>query len=549
MKRIFSMILAMALLFSCAAMLSSCGSPVSTEQAEKNASAVLTAAIERTSIFSDEAGLGEALESVMESGAIGIEWAASALGESYPDIDATLYFDRGDKKAVLDASLAGGLFGDEPTGMKVYLSSESIMLSSPLLLGSDRTLAIYRDGLEEKLEDSVLAELGGGMSDEDIAEMVSSLEELWNSLEESFKAASEEKSEEAEEFLNGALDCLDPRVSEGKVKNADGKDVDAVTLSYTVNAATLARVADYVAGVERQADAKADEDGEDADGESAGVDLTLSVSISKGDGTLVGISFAGEVRREENPYEDLLGGFPMPTSADDVELDEDYLLDDEIFVGDEDTDDGWADEWDDENYDDWFDGEDDWLDGEDDWLDGDYEDWFEDFGTEIVMAEINGALLFSENTVSMTATSKVGEETSEIKGTLSKRVDGDKVTYTLEGLTNGVKTAGATLLYNKKSGDVILSAKSYDGDKETVVLEIKGSLKKDAKGTVITVDSYKAGAVTVELGLTLSFRKDAEMPAFPKDAEDVLTMDEEDYAELLDEMQNGILGLLLMGGF
>ena len=165
------------------------------------------------------------------------------------------------------------------------------------------------------------------------------------------------------------------------------------------------------------------------------------------------------------------------------------------------------------------------------------------------MAEINGALLFSENTVSMTATSKVGEETSEIKGTLSKRVDGDKVTYTLEGLTNGVKTAGATLLYNKKSGDVILSAKSYDGDKETVVLEIKGSLKKDAKGTVITVDSYKAGAVTVELGLTLSFRKDAEMPAFPKDAEDVLTMDEEDYAELLDEMQNGILGLLLMGGF
>ena len=45
----------------------------------------------------------------------------------------------------------------------------------------------------------------------------------------------------------------------------------------------------------------------------------------------------------------------------------------------------------------------------------------------------------------------------------------------------------------------------------------------------------------------LSFIKDAQMPAFPTDATDVLSMTEEELEALAEELQYGLLGMLMMG--
>lgn len=104
------------------------------------------------------------------------------------------------------------------------------------------------------------------------------------------------------------------------------------------------------------------------------------------------------------------------------------------------------------------------------------------------------------------------------------------------------------LSYDKKSGALALDTKSYDDEGAPVdTLSVKGSLVNGDSGSVLTVDSYQFGAVTVQLGLKLSFLTRAEMPEFPTDATDILEMTEEELAELTEDMQGGLLGMLLAG--
>jgi len=584
LKRTLSLLLVLALLCVSGAMLTSCGAALSVEEVEKNPSAALTQALANNELFADEAGLEAALKTAMNAGAVEIDWDASALGDFYPDVKATLYLDRAEKKAVLDAVLEGDLFGEEPSASRVYLSGQTLMLQSPLLLGSDRTLALNRATVEEKLADSALADLFE-MDEEDASEAIKALEGIWEMLEEGFASASEESAEKADEFINGMLACLSQSVSEGKTKNADGKDVDCVILSYKVNDETLAAISNYMMGIEPR-----DEEGAtDADDEErAGVDLVLNVRIEASTGALVSIGVSGEIRYEDVIYGEDYVGTPMLTSAegDDVVIDEEFLLDDEIFVGGDDGEDDWLDEdftlgddwlgedftlgddwlgedftlgddWLDEDFtlgDDWLDEDftlgDDWLDEDftlgDDWLDGEFGDGF--FGeTVIVTSEISAEAIFGEKEMRITTSGKDGEETFESSMTLVKAVNGSVVSYTVTGETDGQSTLNASLSYNKESGEFVLAYKTYEDGEEDETLEIKGTLKTDTAGTVLSVDTYKMGAVTVELRLKLSFIKEAEMPEFPTDATDLLTMTEEELATLTEELQNGLLGMLMMG--
>jgi hypothetical protein len=146
----------------------------------------------------------------------------------------------------------------------------------------------------------------------------------------------------------------------------------------------------------------------------------------------------------------------------------------------------------------------------------------------------------------MTLSGDDGKESFENTMSLTKSVSGDTVSYALTVVNDGEEALRADLSYDKKSGELALSCKTYE-DGEDVTFELKGSFKTDGDGTVLHVDSYKAGAVTIDLGLKLSFIKNAQMPEFPTDATDVLSMTEEELETLTEELQYGLLGILLMG--
>lgn len=530
MKKLICCLLVACMLFAGCAMLTSCSGGVDTGAAEANANAVLGDAMAKSELFRDESGLDEVLKKAMKAGAVEIAWEGSSVDRSYPDVKATLYLDSEGKKAVLDASLAGNIMGEETEAAAcLYLSGETLMLHSPSLLGTDRTLALNAATVEKKLADSAIADLLPS-DDAETDEATEAIKGLFAALDNCFSTASAKNEKDADAFMNGIYACLDQRVGEGTAKNADGKETACVTLTYTVNEETLARVADYLMETERNGET--DADGEEKE-EAPGADFTVCVYIEKSSGALVSVIAEGEVRREDYVYGGDFG-LSLADATEDWEA-EDWEAEDW------EAEDWEAEDWADEDLglgDGWFEGD---IDLDDSW-----EGLFGE--TVIVTCEVSASLLFSDSAIVATVSQTEDGETSTSELSLSKKTEGQTVSYTLQTLVGDKKTMDTVLSYDKKSGALALDTKSYDDEGEPVdTLSVKGSLVNGDSGSVLTVDSYQFGAVTVQLGLKLSFLTRAEMPEFPTDATDILEMTEEELAELTEDMQGGLLGMLLAG--
>ena len=72
-------------------------------------------------------------------------------------------------------------------------------------------------------------------------------------------------------------------------------------------------------------------------------------------------------------------------------------------------------------------------------------------------------------------------------------------------------------------------------------------MKVEKDSFALKITSATADAVTVKFNLSITFNKNAEIPARPSDAVDVVEMTEGDWVDLITEIQNGPLGALLAG--
>ena len=184
-----------------------------------------------------------------------------------------------------------------------------------------------------------------------------------------------------------------------------------------------------------------------------------------------------------------------------------------------------------------------------------------DFGGTV---EIEGTAIeadieavFSETAITMTAEIEGDEFAVAVTADLTKEETKEGVEYALELNVeyNDAEINLLNLTYTyEKSGDFTVEADIYnfEGGKDRYEATITGKVTSEKKSAEILIDSFALDLggeeIEAEFELAFTFYKEAEIPEIPSDAIDIADMDEEDWAELIEEIEDGMLGALIGGG-
>lgn len=170
---------------------------------------------------------------------------------------------------------------------------------------------------------------------------------------------------------------------------------------------------------------------------------------------------------------------------------------------------------------------------------------------------VEGAIRFSDEKITVEGTAKMPEYDYEqgkvvdvaytVSLDLTKESTKEEVIYKLSAKMKaaGVSTkfGDITYTYNKKSGDFTLKVKPGEALQGMLNsdnnITVKGNIQSDKKTATITIKSVAAGSVfELEGKLSLVFTKEAEMPAMPSDAKDIVTLKEEDLEQIMEDMED-----------
>lgn len=172
-----------------------------------------------------------------------------------------------------------------------------------------------------------------------------------------------------------------------------------------------------------------------------------------------------------------------------------------------------------------------------------------DSAADSIAADI--VILCSDTEISLDA--KLFEGGKSIGGanvTLKKTVEDTLYTYALTvNVTEDGKTeklTDAAYTYDKKSGDIRITADIYS-DGEKVSFAVGGKILASKDTATIELNSITYGDFTVNFKLSFSFTANAEIPAVPTDAKDIVTLTSEELEIIMTEIQTSDLVKLIEG--
>ncbi len=162
-------------------------------------------------------------------------------------------------------------------------------------------------------------------------------------------------------------------------------------------------------------------------------------------------------------------------------------------------------------------------------------------------------LLYADAGREMNFSVKSGDEINAIKASFYRQVNGYDVTYTakLETEADGEKMIlEAPMVYNTKTGVITVTLKMTEGGESEMII-ITGSAKAEGNTATFTVDTVTVTEQTLNIGLALTFTKGLSTPiTIPATATDITGLTPDDIAELMAQMENGLIFRLIgnMGG-
>ena len=172
-------------------------------------------------------------------------------------------------------------------------------------------------------------------------------------------------------------------------------------------------------------------------------------------------------------------------------------------------------------------------------------------GEQAQTVEINANATFTEDKISVVVAGKAnGEAESKLTADIVRAEENGVVTYTLtakaEDAGVSVELLKASYAYTKKTGDFVVSVRVNE-DEKTEEVSLTGNVKTEKNAATVAFNSIKAGEITVNFDLSITINKKAEMPAFPTEVKDVVTLTAEDIQKMMTDFQKSELGKLIFG--
>lgn len=492
MKKILSLVLVACMLFSSLVLLSSCGKAISVKDFEENPTEALAEVMSNSPMLADELGIGEIIAASGNGGSVSIVFESDTLMGDITSISETIYMNGKDKQFVSDTAVK---YAGQDLAARIFVDKSGLIINSESLLGSNKSVEINLATLAEKFTSSTLAQMMG-MPDEAKAEVEQALGLVKDMYEKYFTMFDDMQGKTAE-LTERVFEALEPTFTEGTV-TVDGKDVKCVIVTYTFNNKTIEAYmdicmdfymdmyGDMIEGLENFADAD--------------MDTIMSELNSQMDSAMAEMNEAVDIDLKLNMNID------VKTATIKSETLKGKIVIKEVDEGEDGT------------------------------------------------INLDCEMLFGDDRITVGAVATHGEDSADFNAEITKTVNGGTDTYKVavnkktveDGKTEEGKLADITYTYTRDTGAFKLEG-TIGPEDDSVEFGLEGTMKVEKDSFALKITSATADAVTVKFNLSITFNKNAEIPARPSDAVDVVEMTEGNWVDLITEIQNGPLGALLAG--
>ena len=158
---------------------------------------------------------------------------------------------------------------------------------------------------------------------------------------------------------------------------------------------------------------------------------------------------------------------------------------------------------------------------------------------------------FGEKEISFKSRMREGDFWLDNTIKLTKTVADDAVTYKMTATTTDSEDLNETpftaTYVQKNDGNFTLNATVTEDEDEKSEFAINGKLTVNKNDATIAITSIKSGDITVEINASLTFKAEAEIPAAPSNAKDVMELTETEIQTIVADFQNSKLGKLIFG--
>ncbi len=496
MKKILSFLLVLCMLVSCCVAFTSCDS-IDAKAVEKDPQAALDDATSNRmeEFFSDDAGMGRIIYEAMRSGSLSLDFQGGKdIWGKDIGINETIYFNQKKDKYVSDTTVT---WDEETISARIFVDENGIGFNSESILGNNDTLLVNFSTLAEQFKTSALKDMLD-VSSSEMAELQKTLDLL---NEEYAKLFSEESRKEAEEkskeLINEIYALLEQTVSEEKLEKGDAS-LDCVSITYSITNETIKELLKKL----KTEIEEVVEDKEDV----VTVMHTLDEAIKSIDDT-VDINMSLKVYLNKKN-----------TMLEQISFNGTCILPQDSKIGS---------------------------------------------AASLDKLSLNLDLTFDDNEITLTGDAKFGDKKFDVNASLVKEVKDRKVSYKLtvnagDGKGATVNFINAEYAYDKKSGDLQISADIYSEGTERINISLAGSLEVTKSVAKLQFNKLQYSdedtEKTYKFNFAVTFTKSAVMPELPKDAKDIVTMTELEWDALMEDFtENSVLGKLLgpifgMGG-
>lgn len=488
MKKVLSFLLVLCMLASCCMAFTSCDG-IDAKAVEKDPQTALDDATSNRmeEFLSDDAGMGKIIYEALKSGSLALDFEGGKdIWGKDIGINETLYFNQKKDKYVSDTTVK---WDEESISARIFVDKNGIAFNSESILGNKDTLLINFSTLAEQFKNSALKDMME-ISASDMAEVQKALDLL---KEEYAKLFSEDSRKEAEEkfkeLINEIYALLEQTVSEEKLEKGD-TTLDCVTLTYNITNNTVKELLKKL---------KTEIEAVVQDQESiVTVRHTLDEAIQSIDDT-VDINMTLKVYLNKKN-----------TMLEQISFNGTVILPQESMIGS---------------------------------------------AASLDKLSFNLDLTFDDNEITLTGDAKFGETKLNVNASLVKEIKDKKVSYKLtvnagDGKGATVNFVNAEYIYDKRTGDLQISADIYGEGSERTKISLAGSIEVTKSVAKLTFNKlqYSNGndENTYQFKLSVTFTKSAVMPEIPENAKDIVTMTELEWDALGEDIsENSILGKLL----
>lgn len=492
MKKILSLVLVACMLFSSLVLLSSCGKAISVKDFEENPTEALAEVMSNSPMLADELGIGEIIAASGNGGSVSIVFESDTLMGDITSISETIYMNGKDKQFVSDTAVK---YAGQDLAARIFVDKSGLIINSESLLGSNKSVEINLAKLAEKFTSSTMAEMFG-MPDEAKAEVEQVLTTVKDVYEKYFTMFDDVQAKNAE-LATSMLEALEPTFTEATV-SVDGKDYKCIVVSYTLNNKTIEAFMDAYMDFYMETMGDMFEGFEALAG--ADIDEAMADMKTQIDEAMAEMNEAVDIDLKLNINIDVKTAMVKSTTL------KGKVVNKSVDEGEDDT------------------------------------------------VNVDCEIINTDDKMSANIAMTHGEESVNINAAITKTVKDGTDTYNAtasyklveDGVTEEKKVADITYSYTRDSGAFKLEG-TIGPEDDSVEFGLEGTMKVEKDSFALKITSVTADAVTVKFDLSITFNKNAEIPARPTDAVDVVDMTQGNWVDLITEIQNGPLGALLAG--